>query len=68
MSATRQADWAGAQGNKFISCTQVMVEGMGRLLVNGSPGNDFVDGAKPKATRQEIGPIWELKFVAPRKA
>ena len=31
---------------------QVMVEGMGRLLVDGSPGNDFVDGAKPKATRQ----------------
>ncbi|CAK9016222.1 Ureidoacrylate amidohydrolase RutB [Durusdinium trenchii] len=26
---------------------QVMVEGMGRLLVDGSPGNDFVDAAKP---------------------
>eukprot|EP00434_Breviolum_minutum_P045527 symbB.v1.2.040837.t1/scaffold7564.1/size12692/1 len=26
---------------------KVMVEGMGRLLVDGSPGNDFVDGAKP---------------------
>jgi len=26
---------------------EVMVEGMGRLLVDGSPGNDFVDAAKP---------------------
>jgi len=28
---------------------QVLAEGMGRLLVDGSPGNDFVDVAKPRA-------------------
>ena len=36
-----------AQNVPIVS--QVLAEGMGRLLVDGSPGNDFVDGAKPRA-------------------
>lgn len=35
--------------SSFVLPHQVMVEGMGRLLVDGSPGNDFVHGAKPMA-------------------
>eukprot|EP00438_Fugacium_kawagutii_P000974 Skav221637 [mRNA] locus=scaffold335:13740:26851:+ [translate_table: standard] len=31
--------------------TEVLVEGMGKLLVDGSPGNDFVDAAKPLGTQ-----------------